>query len=528
MQTFYENIGLSFNDKREIHINSSENYLIQSSVQKGQGRLAKSGALVVNTGKHTGRSARDKYIVMSETTKDTIWWENTLSEMSIATFGKLKEKVLQHLNQEDRDLFIQERSVGAHNTFNWKTQLVTTHPHHALFSKYLFRDVQEENSAEKSFTILHAPELVVDPKEFNTHSGTVIATCFDTNTTIIVGTLYAGEIKKSMFSVLNYLLPEYQVLPMHTGANKCENGEVSLFFGLSGTGKTTLSTDEGTLLIGDDEHGMGPDGVFNFEGGCYAKTYKLSQETEPGIYQASTRFGGLLENVVLHEKSGEVDYFDKSITENGRSSYPLRFIDSLEPSSTGPTPKHVFFLCADAFAVLPPVAKLTHAQAMFYFVLGYTAKLAGTEIGVTEPQATFSSCFGAPFMMRHPGVYAELLNKYLKDFNINVWLVNTGWAGSENGPGARYPLHITREIIRSIQSNKLNSAKFDKEEIFGLEIPSHVDKIPNSLFNPSNSWGNKKQYAESAQELAKNFHKQMKQFGDFYTHNIEGSPLFGR
>ena len=355
---------------------------------------------------------------------------------------------------------------------------------------------------------------------------TIITTCFDTHTTIIVGTLYAGEIKKSMFCVLNYMLPDVGVMPMHSGASKLKNEEVSVFFGLSGTGKTTLSTDEGTFLIGDDEHGMGPEGIFNFEGGCYAKTYKLSKETEPEIYDASTKFGSLLENVVLHDPTGRVDFFDKSITENGRSSYPLSAIKEREASSCGKSPSHIFFLSADAFGVLPPVAKLNKQQAMFYFVLGYTAKLAGTEVGIKEPVATFSPCFGSPFMLQHPSVYANLLGKYLDEHNIHVWLINTGWTGGAYGVGHRFPLATTRQIIRSIQSNELNNVKTEKDPYFGLEIPTSVPHIANSLLNPEKSWDNKEAFKNKAMELAASFHEQMKNFEEFYKQNIDGAPTY--
>jgi phosphoenolpyruvate carboxykinase (ATP) len=342
---------------------------------------------------------------------------------------------------------------------------------------------------------------------------------------IIVGTLYAGEIKKSLFSIMNYLLPEKGILPMHSGANRGPEGS-AVFFGLSGTGKTTLSTDEGRKLIGDDEHGLSDQGVFNFEGGCYAKTIRLNVEAEPGIYHASTRFGAMLENVVMNPETRQVDFDDASITENGRSSYPLSFIDGVEPSHNGPVPKNMFFLSADAFGVLPPVAKLTPAQAMFYFVLGYTAKLAGTEIGVKEPQATFSPCFGAPFMMRHPSVYARLLEQYMTKHNISVWLINTGWANGPYGVGQRFPIKVTRSIIRQVQDGTLDKIPSEKDPIFGFAIPQHVEGVDRKTLNPSLSWPDSKAYQKKAQELAKMFHTQMKTFGDFYHHNRSGAPIF--
>lgn len=525
MTNFYSDLGLNTElAGRELFVNPPANVLIEKAVALGQGHLTSTGALAVKTGKHTGRSAGDKYVVKSKSTEKTIWWENSINEMSAENFAKLKSKVLNYFN-EQRDLFITERSVGAHGKHNIGVRTISTRPSHALFTQHLFRETMREFKSN-DFLILHAPEMPVDPKEFGTKSETIIATCFDTKVTIITGTLYAGEIKKSMFCILNYELPETNVLPMHAGASeRIDNKAVSVFFGLSGTGKTTLSTDEGTLLIGDDEHGLSDEGVFNFEGGCYAKTYKLSEETEPGIWRASNRFGALLENVVLDQKTGLVDFFDKSLSENGRSSYPLSFIKELEPSSKGGVPEHIFFLSADAFGVLPPVAKLTKEQAMFYFVLGYTAKLAGTEIGVVEPQAAFSPCFGAPFMLRHPSVYASLLGQYLDKHNIQVWLINTGWTGGAYGVGQRFSLPITRKIIRAIQSGSLNDMATEQDPIFGLHIPCNVEDLSASILKPQQSWANSADYVTKAQELALAFHKQMAKFGEFAQTNAAGAPL---
>lgn len=526
MEQFLTNLGIKTNrTPYEIHVDSPDCFLIERTVAEGHGQLTEGGSLAVKTGKHTGRSANDRFIVKSPTTENSVWWENNLHPMTPEDFKALKSHIIAYIN-EANNLYITERSVGSLAEHNVGARLISTHPNHALFTKYLFREKMHEFN-DSDFTILHAPELKLDPKQFNTRSETVVVTCFDTNTTLICGTLYAGEIKKSMFSVLNYKLPENNILPMHSGSNKLiSNKEVSIFFGLSGTGKTTLSTDEGTLLIGDDEHGMSENGVFNFEGGCYAKTFKLSSETEPSIYKASNRFGSLLENVVINPSTGRVDYFDKSLSENGRSSYPLSFIDDIETTSKGDLPKHIFFLTADAFGVLPPISKLTKEQAMFYFVLGYTAKLAGTEIGVKEPQATFSPCFGAPFMLRHPSVYAKLLGHYLDKYKMNVWLVNTGWTGGGYGTGQRFPLHVTRQIIRRIQAGEVNNTPMTKDSIFGLEIPDAVKDVPKSMLSPEQAWENKEAYLKDAKNLASSFHKQMKKFGDFYNSNIKGAPIY--
>jgi len=515
-----ENAGLS--NKVKIFYNLPTSFYIEETIKHNYGSLSKDGALLVNTGKHTGRSANDRYIVKSEATENNIWWENNLSPMTSGNFQKLKEKVLTILNTKE-SVYVTDRSVGAHEKYNINALTISTHPQYAVFTGHLFRDKSRDTN-EKDFTIYHVPELNLDPKEFETKSETCVVTCFDTNTTIIVGTYYAGEIKKSMFSAMNYRLPESRVLPMHAGASRLGNGESSVFFGLSGTGKTTLSTDTGTYIIGDDEHGLSDEGVFNFEGGCYAKTYQLSNESEPEIFSATNRFGALIENVKFDKETRIIDFNDKSITENGRAAYPLSFIDELEKTSKGKIPSHIFFLTADAFGVLPPVSKLTKEQAMFYFVLGYTAKLAGTEMGITEPVAAFSPCFGAPFMLRHPSEYASLLGEYLDKHLINVWLINTGWTGGAYGVGERFSLKITRKIIRSIQANNLNKIQTEADPIFGLHIPVSVEGIENNILQPQKSWANESAYLEKANNLAKSFHKQMKSFGSFYENNIAGAP----
>lgn len=522
MDKFYSDLGL--HQSITLHQNLPKSFYVQEAVKKGFGRLSKDGALIVETGKQTGRSANDRYIVKSESTKDTIWWENNLSAMTPENFEKLRQRVVKYFN-DFKELYVTERSVGAHRTHNIGARLITTHPQHALFSTHLFRDKLRELT-DQDFTILHAPELKPDPSEFSTKSNTIVATCFDTNTTIIVGTLYAGEIKKSMFSVMNYRLPTSNILPMHAGASELQNKETSVFFGLSGTGKTTLSTDTGTLLIGDDEHGLSDEGLFNFEGGCYAKTYQLSAETEPEIYAATNSFGAMVENVTFDEKTGTIDFNDKTLTENGRSSYPLSFIKELEKSGQGKSPSHIFFLTADAFGVLPPVAKLTKEQAMFYFVLGYTAKLAGTEIGVQEPQATFSACFGAPFMLRRPAEYAKLLGSYLDKHDINVWLINTGWTGGPYGEGRRFPLKVTRQIIRQIQAGMLNNTKTEPDPIFGFNIPLDIQGVEKNMLWPQKTWKDSAKYAPKAQTLAASFHKQMKKFENFYKENSKGAPTY--
>jgi phosphoenolpyruvate carboxykinase (ATP) len=430
--------------------------------------------------------------------------------MSEEHFEKLHSYVIDYLNNE-KELYITDNRVGAHPKHNQGVRVITTSSHHALFSNYLFRKL-DRKITENDFTVLHAPDLKIDPEIFETRSDTVIVTCLSAKLTIITGTHYAGEIKKSMFSVMNYFLPDYGVLPMHSGSSTLENKDkdVSIFFGLSGTGKTTLSTDEGTLLIGDDEHGLCDDGIFNFEGGCYAKTYQLSAKNEPDIFKATNSFGALIENVMVDPKTGEINFNDKSITENGRSSYPLSYIKNHEPTSAGKIPKHIFFLTADAFGVLPPVSFLNFEQALSYFVLGYTSKLAGTEMGITKPQTTFSPCFGAPFMLRHPKVYAELLGHYLSKYDIKVWLINTGWIKGAYGVGERISLPMTRDIIRSIQAGELNNAPMEMDPIFKLMIPKSVRNIEPNILNPAYSWADKEAYKHQATELYEKFETQMK------------------
>lgn len=522
MDKFYTDLGLK--NSINTHANMPSSFFVQETVKMGHGKLTKDGALLVETGKHTGRSANDRYIVKSPTTENTVWWENNLRPMTPELFAQLKSVAVEYLNSFD-NLYINERSIGAHKIHNIGCRLVTSEPQYCVFTNYLFRD-QIRDFNDTDFTVLHCPRLNLDAEKYGLRSETCVVTCFDTNTTLIFGSRYAGEIKKSMFSVMNYRLPETGILPMHAGASKMKDGETSVFFGLSGTGKTTLSTDEGCLIIGDDEHGLSDDGVYNFEGGCYAKTYKLSKEDEPEIWEATNRFGAMIENVVMDEKTGVPDFNDKSLTENGRSAYPLDFIKDLEPTSQGQVPSHIFFLTADAFGVLPPVSKLTKEQSMFYFVLGYTAKLAGTEIGVTEPQATFSPLFGAPFMLRHPSVYAKLLAEYLDKHNINVWLINTGWTGGPYGEGHRFPIKVTRQIIRQIQANKLNDVATEADPIFGLQLPVGIDGVESDVLQPQKTWKDQSAYTPKAQELAKSYHEQMKKFGDFYNENIKGAPTY--
>jgi len=465
--------SLSLNEKK-FKVNLSTKELVDEALRLERGKLTNNEALYVETGEHTGRAAKDKYVVSSKLSEETIDWENNIRRMSKETFKSIKENILSHLDSFD-DLYLQNRSVGADDEFNMNSFLVTSEPQNALFMNHMFREAREV-SGLSPFTIYHAPHLKVETSNYDIRSSTVIAMDMDSREVLIAGTRYAGEIKKSIFSAMNYILPEKGLLPMHAGAN-CSDEDVSVFFGLSGTGKTTLSTDTGRKLIGDDEHGLGDRGILNV----------------------------IIEN-------GEANFDDNSLSENGRVSYPLKYIPNIVEDSRGGVPNNIFFLCADAFGVLPAISKLNVEQAKYYFLSGYTAKLAGTEVGVKEPQATFSTCFGAPFMMRAAKEYASLLENYIKKYEINVWLVNTGWTAGPYGEGYRFPIKVTRGLIRSAQAGELNKASFRKEEAFGLSIPENIEGIDTNYLNPKDSWSNKEAYDEAAMKLANMFKENFKKY----------------
>lgn len=495
-------------DKVNVLANKDIAFLVQKALASHEGQLSDCGALVIKTGRFTGRAAEDKYVVEDDYSKERIDWENVKS-LSQRNFDNIKNEFVRNYNKEERTLYVMERSVGADPRFNLGVRLITPNASHALFAHHMFRESMTPSLG--TFTIFHIPELNLDPKGLGLRGPTVIAINFSNNEILIGGTGYAGEIKKSVFSVMNTLLPDHGVLPMHSGSNIDEEGKVSIFFGLSGTGKTTLSTDLGKKLIGDDEHGLTPEGIFNIEGGCYAKTFKLTEKGEPQVYHATNRFGALMENVMLDEESRPL-FDDDSITENGRSSYPLEFVSDANATGRGPFPKNIFFLSADAMGVLPVIAKLNSEQAMYFFLSGYTAKLAGTELGLAGIKATFSHCFGAPFMMRHPMDYAELLKKYLDSSDVKVWLVNTGWYGGVYGEGRRFDLNVTRNLIRSVQSNGLIDQDFEVEEVFGLAVPKKVDGVEAKYLNAKILWKDQRQYLNTANKLKHEFEENYKKF----------------
>ncbi len=494
------------------HRNLSTAQLVETAIARGEGRLAANGALVAMTGARTGRSPRDKFTVENEETKQRVHWGKVNQPFPQDKFDALLEKVLRHM--AERDLYVMDLAAGADPAYRLPIQVICEYAWHALFVKCLFvRPTPEELGHHvPEFTVIAAPEFEAIPERDGVRSATFILTDFTKKIVLIGGTKYAGEMKKSIFGVMNYLLPDRNVFPMHCSANIGAGGDTALFFGLSGTGKTTLSADPERRLIGDDEHGWSPDGVFNFEGGCYAKCVDLTIEKEPQIYNA-IRFGSVLENVVLDPKTGEPDYSDIRFTENTRAAYPIEFIANAVIPGVGGHPKNLLFLAADAFGVLPPIAKLTPDQAMYHFLSGYTAKLAGTEAGLgSEPVPEFSTCFGSPFLPLPPRVYAEMLGRRLREHSAQCWLVNTGWTGGAFGVGKRMSLPHTRAIVHAALDGRLAQAEFTTEPAFGLSIPATCPGVPSELLNPRNAWADKAAYDAQARLLASKFQENFKKF----------------
>jgi phosphoenolpyruvate carboxykinase (ATP) len=488
--------------------------LYEHAVRRGDGRIAEGGPLVVDTGRHTGRSPKDKFVVREPRSEQRIWWEGN-NELADEDFARLREKVVAFLEGQET-VYVVDAFAGADPKHRIAVRVVTDHPYHALFAKTLFIDPTEAELEDfrPDALVLHAPEVEADPAADGTRTGTFVVLHPARTELVIGGTFYAGEIKKSIFTVLNDRLPLEGVLPMHCSANVSRDGEnVAVFFGLSGTGKTTLSADPSRLLIGDDEHGWGDSGVFNFEGGCYAKTIRLSPSAEPEIWKASHSFGTILENVAIDER-GVIDLDDDSKTENTRAAYKLEQIANALPAKLAGHPQNVIFLTADAFGILPPVARLSRQQALYYFLSGFTAKLAGTEIGVTEPQPTFSTCFGAPFLPQSPLVYAEMLGRKLDEHGANVWLVNTGWTGGPYGEGARMPIAATRALLSAALAGELRDAEYRRDAVFGFEVPAAVPGIESSLLDPRSTWSDPAAYDRQARELAAMFRRNFDKFGE--------------
>lgn len=491
--------------------NLSVPLLVEEAIRRGEGRLADNGALFVRTPDRTGRSPNDKFVVREGGSEKDIWWGKVNVPMEQAVFDRLYDKVASHLG--GRDLFLFDGFVGADARYAHGVRVVAEKVWHALFAHTLFRRPTGDELARHKidFTVVDACEYHADPAADGVHSYVVVAVDLARKLILITGTHYAGEIKKSIFTIMNYLLPGRGVCPMHCSCNVGAGGDAALFFGLSGTGKTTLSADPKRRLIGDDETGWSDDGCFNFEGGCYAKVIRLSAKDEPQIYNA-IRFGSVLENVVVDELTRHIDYADGSITENTRATYPVEYIPNCVLEGVTGHPKNVFFLAADAFGILPPIAKLTPAMAMYHYLSGYTAKLAGTESGIDEPQATFSACFGAPFLPLHPTAYAALLGERLARHNVDCWLVNTGWSGGAYGVGSRMPIAVTRGLLSAALEGTLVQQEFIPDPVFGVLVPKACPGVPVEVLTPRNTWKDKAAYDAKALELANRFVENFKQF----------------
>ncbi len=492
-----------FGGAKRALFNLVEPELFELAIARGEGILTADGALRVLTGEHTGRSANDKFIVRDALTESTVWWDNNAA-MSEGHFAALKADFAAYM--KGREVFVQDLYGGADPAHRIRVRVVTENAWHALFIRYLLRrpELADLAAFREELTVIDMPGFQADPSRHGTRSGTVIALNLRERLVLIGGTSYAGEMKKSVFTTLNFLLPDTGVLPMHCSANIGEKGDVALFFGLSGTGKTTLSADSSRTLIGDDEHGWSDNGVFNFEGGCYAKTINLSPHAEPEIYAACRRFGTVLENVVVDDLRAP-DFSDDRYTQNGRAAYPLHYIPNASESGMGGQPDTVIFLTADAFGVLPPIARLTPEQAMFHFLSGYTAKVAGTEKGVTEPVATFSACFGAPFMPRHPAVYGKMLKQRLHETGARCWLVNTGWTGGPYGEGYRMPIRDTRALLHAALSGALDGVPMRRDPFFGFEVPMTAPDVDARLLDPRATWADAQRYDEQARRLVAMF-----------------------
>jgi len=510
---------------RAVYANLGASQLVEHAIRRGEGRLSEDGALLVETGVHTGRSVQDKFVVDEPETTNEVWWGKVNQKLAPERFATLRGRMLAYL--QGQDLYTQDLYAGADPGQRLRVRLVTTEAWHALFARNMFlRPARAELAGfEPDWTILHAPRFEADPKLDGVRSTTAIALSLATRTIAICGTEYAGEIKKSIFTVMNWTLPEAGVLPMHCSANVGPAGDVALFFGLSGTGKTTLSSDPARPLIGDDEHGWGPAGVFNVEGGCYAKVVNLSREAEPEIFAATHRFGTVLENVAADAR-GRLDLADTSRTENTRSCYPIEFIPNHVAAGRGGQPRNVVMLTADAFGVLPPISQLTPAQAMYHFLSGYTAKVAGTEKGLgAEPSATFSTCFGAPFLPRRPETYGRMLADLISCHGAECWLVNTGWTGGGFGVGKRMSIRHTRALLRAVLDGSLKGARYITEPFFGLAIPQDVPGIPNEVLDPRQAWADKAAYDRTARDLVGRFERNFAEFAGMVPDEVRAAAI---
>lgn len=506
----------------EVYYNLSMPELYELVVRRKEGILAENGPIVVYTGKYTGRSPNDKFIVKSKSTKDKVWWGKDNKPIDPDQFEALEKQVIAYF--QNRDIFVRDCYVGADPKHRMPLRVITDTAWANLFARNQFiRESSTKNLAsfKPQFTVLQAPGFKADPAVDGTTSEAFVIINFDKKLVLIGSTAYAGEIKKSIFTVMNYLLPLKNILGMHCSANVNNAGDVALFFGLSGTGKTTLSSDPDRLLIGDDETGWSNKGVFNYEGGCYAKVINLSAKAEPQIYDCTQRYGTILENVVINDRTRKINLFNDKFTANTRANYPIDFIPGSISSGMGTHPKDIVMLTCDAFGVMPPIAKMTADQAMYHFISGYTAKVAGTERGITEPQATFSSCFGAPFMVHHPTVYATMLGKLIKKHKVNCWLINTGWTNGPHGEGYRIKIKHTRAMVTAALDGKLDEIQMVPDPIFNVSVPVECPGVPTELLRPENTWKSKKKYNVKARHLAKLFADNFKKYSKFATARVK-------
>jgi phosphoenolpyruvate carboxykinase (ATP) len=517
-------LKIGIRNTESIHYQLSPDELVQDTLRIGEGVLNDTGALVIRTGEFTGRSPKDKFTVKDETTADSIHWNEFNIPLEPKHFDTIFKKVTDHLNSLP-ELWVRDCYACADPRYRLNIRVVNEKPWNNLFAYNMFlRPTEEElDSFQPDWHVISAPGLRLDPAICGTRQHNAAVVSFKHKIILIAGSGYTGEIKKGIFTILNYILPhEKNVLSMHCSANMGDEGDTAIFFGLSGTGKTTLSADPNRKLIGDDEHGWTADNIFNFEGGCYAKTIGLTEEKEPEIFNA-IRPGALVENITFYPGSNKIDFDDSSITENTRVSYPLHFISNAIEPSIGGLPKNIFFLTCDAFGVLPPISRLTPGQAMYQFISGYTAKVAGTEAGVTEPKPTFSACFGAPFLPLHPGKYAQMLGKKMQENNVNVWMINTGWTGGPYGIGNRMKLKYTRAMITAALEGDLNNTIAEKHPVFGMAIPVACPGVPSDILNPRNTWSDKAAYDEKAKYLAGLFIKNFEKYADGVSAEILGA-----
>lgn len=499
----------------EINHNSSTAELYEHAVILGEAEISEHGALLCMTAPNTGRSANDKFLVEEPSSKEHIWWGKVNRPFSQEAFERIKRRAFAYL--QGRDVYVQDSWVGADKHYRYGVRVITEHAWHSLFAKNMFIDPTDDElqTFKPDYTVVHVPNFHAQPDIDGTASHKFILLSFEQGLVLIGGTHYGGEIKKSVFTILNYVLPLRGVFPMHCSANVGARDDVALFFGLSGTGKTTLSTDPERPLIGDDEHGWSDEGIFNFEGGCYAKVINLSPEAEPLIFQMTRTFGTILENVVYDPTTRRIDLADQSITENTRASYKRDMLPNIVPENCAGHPTNIFFLTCDSFGVMPPIARLTPEQAMYHFLSGYTARVAGTEAGVKEPSATFSTCFGAPFMVHHPSVYANMLRDRMLKHNTTVWLLNTGWSGGPYGVGSRMKIAYTRALLRAALEGKLDDVEFVTEPFFGLSIPTACEGVPAEILNPRNTWADKNAYDDKARYLVGLFEQNFEQFAGY-------------